>query len=122
LMGVAACFSFRYFDHYIVLLLLMSYIAGFSASLGAVTWVILSEIFPNRIRGMALSLCTLALWIADFAASFVFPVLNERLGVPATLMIFAAFCLAYFVYVIAKVPETKGKTLEELEVLLTTGQ
>ncbi len=60
-----------------VLLFLMSYIAGFSASLGSVTWVILSEIFPNRIRGLALSVSTLLLWIADFAASFSFPVLNK---------------------------------------------
>ena len=119
LIGVAACFHFSYYDHYFVLIFLMLYIAGFSASLGAVTWVLLSEIFPNRIRALALSLSTLILWVADFAASFSFPVLNEKLGVAATLLIFAALCFIYFIYIKWKVPETKGKTLEALEKLLT---
>ena len=119
LIGVATCFHFNYYDHYFVLIFLMLYIAGFSASLGAVTWVLLSEIFPNRIRALALSLSTLLLWIADFAASFSFPVLNEKLGVAATLLIFAALCAIYFFYIKWKVPETKGKTLEALEKLLT---
>ena len=61
LMGAAACFQYQYFGSYIVLSFMMLYIAGFSASLGAVTWVILSEIFPNSIRGMDLSFCTLIL-------------------------------------------------------------
>lgn len=118
LIGVAACFHFSYFDYYLVLIFLMLYIAGFSASLGAVTWVLLSEIFPNRIRALALSLSTLVLWIADFAASFSFPILNEQLGVASTLMIFAALCVIYFFYIKWKVPETKGQTLEALEKIL----
>jgi MFS transporter, SP family, arabinose:H+ symporter len=114
LVVVAICFQYSYFDNYIVLVFLMLYIAGFSASLGAVTWVILSEIFPNRIRGAALSVSTLILWIADFAASFTFPLLNKKLGVAATLLIFAALCVVYLFYIKWKVPETKGKTLEQL--------
>jgi SP family arabinose:H+ symporter-like MFS transporter len=119
LVGVSACFHFSYFGGCLVLIFLMLYIAGFSASLGAVTWVMLSEIFPNRIRALALSLSTLILWIADFAASFSFPVLNAKLGVAPTLLIFAALCVVYFIYIKWKVPETKGKTLEALEKLLT---
>lgn len=119
LVVVALCFLYQYFDNYLVLIFLMLYIAGFSASLGAVTWVILSEIFPNRIRSLALSLCTLILWIADFVASFLFQVLNKKLGVPATLLIFASLCITYFFYIKFKVPETKGKTLEELEQQFT---
>lgn len=118
LIGVALCFYFQYFDNYLVLLFLMLYIAGFSASLGAVTWVILSEIFPNRIRGLALSVSTLLLWIADFVASFAFPVLNEKLGVAGTLLIFSALCAVYYIYIKRKIPETKGTTLEELEKML----
>ncbi|CAL1517917.1 sugar porter family MFS transporter [Chitinophaga sp. MM2321] len=118
LIGVATCFHFRYFDNYLVLLFLMLYIAGFSASLGAVTWVILSEIFPNRIRGLALSVSTLLLWIADFAASFTFPILNEKFGVEITLLIFSTLCIIYYIYINQKIPETKGKTLEELEKML----
>jgi MFS transporter, SP family, arabinose:H+ symporter len=115
LVGVAACFHYKYFDNYIVLIFLTFYIAGFSASLGAVTWVILSEIFPNSIRAIALSVSTLILWIADFAASFTFPILNKNLGVPVTLLIFSVLCFIYFIYLKIKVPETKGKSLEELE-------
>ncbi len=118
LIGVAACFHFQYFENYLVLLFLMIYIAGFSASLGAVTWVILSEIFPNRIRGLALSISTLLLWIADFFASFAFPVLNEKLGVAITLLIFSALCGIYYIYIKRKIPETKGRSLEELEKML----
>jgi SP family arabinose:H+ symporter-like MFS transporter len=115
LIVVAICFHFQFFGYYLVLLFLLLYIAGFSASLGAVTWVILSEIFPNRIRGLALSFATLVLWLADFAASFSFPVLNKQFGTSATLSLFALFCVIYLVYIKLKVPETKGKTLEELE-------
>ena len=118
LMIVAACFHWEFFDFYLVLIFLLLYIAGFSASLGAVTWVILSEIFPNRIRGLALSFATLVLWLADFLASFSFPVLNKQFGTAATLLIFAALCLVYLGYIKFRIPETKGKTLEELEILL----
>ncbi|MHA4845037.1 sugar porter family MFS transporter [Flavitalea antarctica] len=118
LLVVAACFQFKFFDHYIVLFFLLAYIAGFSASLGAVTWVILSEIFPNRIRAMALSLATFLLWLADFAASFSFPVLNKWAGTATTLLLFAFFCGIYLFYIWFKIPETKGKSLEELESIL----
>ncbi len=119
LIGVSLCFKFQYFQSYIVLIFLVLYIAGFSASLGAVTWVVLSEIFPNRIRGLALSFSTLILWLADFLASFTFPLLNERFGVSNTLLLFSALCVIYWGYLYVKVPETKGKTLEQLEVSFT---
>lgn len=115
LVGVAACFHFHYFENYVVLLLLLLYIAAFSATMGCVAWVILSEIFPNRIRGMALSVSTLVLWIADFAASFAFPILNAQLGVEVTLLTFALFCAVYYIYTLRVIPETMGKSLEELE-------
>jgi MFS transporter, SP family, arabinose:H+ symporter len=120
LTGVALCFHFRYFDNYLVLILILLYIAAFSASLGAVTWVVLSEIFPNSIRSIALSVSTFILWLADFAASLFFPIANKRLGGAVTLFIFAALCFLYVVYIKLKVPETKGKTLEELEGLLSS--
>jgi SP family arabinose:H+ symporter-like MFS transporter len=117
---VALCFQLKFYEFYLILIFLLLYIAGFSASLGAVTWVILSEIFPNRIRGVALSLTTLFLWIADFLASFSFPVLNQHLDTALTLLIFALFCIIYFIYIQSMVPETKNKTLEELEFILIT--
>jgi len=73
-LAVAACFHYNFYQYYLVLIFLLVYIAGFSTSLGAVTWVILSKIFPNLIRGLVLSLATLVLWLAGFAASFSFPV------------------------------------------------
>lgn len=120
LIVVALCFQLRFYEFYIILIFLLLYIAGFSSSLGAVTWVILSEIFPNRIRGIALSLATLFLWLADFLASFSFPVLNQHFGTANTLLVFAFFCIIYIVYIHLKVPETKNKTLEDLELILIT--
>lgn len=102
-----------------VLIFVLGFIAIYSATLGPVTWVALSEIFPNRIRGSALALATLALWIANFFTTSLFPVMNEYLGLPATFLIHGSICLIYFFFVRARVPETKGKSLEEIERLLT---
>lgn len=102
-----------------ILIFVLGFIAIYSATLGPVTWVALSEIFPNRIRGSALALATLALWIANFFTTSLFPVMNEHLGLPTTFLIHGAICLIYFLYVRSNVPETKGKSLEEIEKLLT---
>jgi MFS family permease len=80
-----------------------------------VTWVLISEIFPNRIRGLAVSVSVSALWIASFVLTFTFPILMRRLGAPGTFWTYAAICLAGFFFVLARVPETKGKTLEKIE-------
>ena len=102
-----------------VLLFVLAFIAIYSATLGPVTWVALSEIFPNRIRGGALGLATLALWIANFFTTSLFPIMNQYLGLSVTFLIHAAICLVYFLFVRVSVPETKGKSLEEIESLLT---
>lgn len=117
LIGVGLCFQFAYFDHYLVLIFVLIYVAAFGCTLGAVTWVYLSEIFPNRIRGLAMSVATLALWLADFVVTYTFPVMTEELGTSSTLFTYAFFCAVAFVYILFKVPETKGKTLEEIEPL-----
>lgn len=102
-----------------VLLFVLVFIAIYAATLGPVTWVILSEIFPNRIRASALGLATLALWIANFFTTFLFPIMNENLGLYGTFLIHGGVCLLYFFFIGRKVPETKGKSLEEIETLLT---
>jgi sugar porter (SP) family MFS transporter len=102
-----------------VLIFVLAFIAIYSATLGPVTWVALSEIFPNRIRGGALGLATLALWIANFFTTSLFPIMNQYLGLSVTFLIHAAICLIYFLFVRVNVPETKGKSLEEIESLLT---
>ncbi|MGL4631439.1 MAG: sugar porter family MFS transporter [Leadbetterella sp.] len=115
LVVVALCFKMSYFDNYLIFIFLLIYIASFSASLGAVTWVIISEIFPNKIRALAMSISTLVLWIADFAASYAFPIFNMKYGISTTLSIFVILCIVYCVYIWIMIPETKGKSLEEIE-------
>ena len=115
LMAVSLCFNFRYFDNYIVLAFMLLYVGAFGCTLGAVTWVYLSEIFPNRVRGMAMSVATLALWLADFIVTYTFPVMTHQLGTSNTLFCYAGFCVIAFIYIFLKIPETKGKSLEEME-------
>jgi len=93
-------------------------VACFAATLGPVAWVLISEIFPNRIRGVAMSLAVLSLWIANFVLSFTFPILKETLGPAYTFWIYAAICAMGAVFVNKYIPETKGKTLEEIEQTL----
>jgi SP family xylose:H+ symportor-like MFS transporter len=98
-----------------VLILTLCTIACYAVSLAPVTWVLISEIFPNRIRGLAVSLSVSALWISSFLLTFSFPLLMGRLGVAGTFWIYAAICIAGFCFVFGRVPETKGKTLETIE-------
>lgn len=98
---------------------MLAFIAIYAATLGPVTWVALSEIFPNRIRGNALALATLALWITNFFTTASFPVMKDAWGLPATFLVHAGLCLVYFLFVRVRIPETKGKSLEEIEKQLT---
>jgi MFS transporter, SP family, xylose:H+ symportor len=98
-----------------VLLITLCTIACYALSLAPVTWVLISEIFPNRIRGLGVSISVSALWLASFLLTFTFPILNHRLGMAGTFWIYGAICMAGFLFVLARVPETKGKTLEEIE-------
>lgn len=98
-----------------VLLLVLAAIACYSMSLAPVTWVIISEIFPNRIRGAAMSVAVSALWIACFILTYTFPILNAKLGPAGTFWLYAAICVAGFIYIFAKLPETKNKSLEQIE-------
>ncbi len=98
-----------------MLLLVLSAIACYSMSLAPVTWVVISEIFPNRIRGAAMAVAVAALWVACFILTYTFPILNATLGAAGTFLLYAAVCLFGLVYVFFKLPETKGKTLEEIE-------
>ena len=77
----------------------------------------LSEIFPNRIRALAMSLSTFALWVADFIISYSFPIMTMHMSTSVTLGIYACFCVIAFIYMVINIPETKGKSLEEIETL-----
>jgi SP family arabinose:H+ symporter-like MFS transporter len=117
LAAIALCFHYGYFERYIVLALMLLYVAAFACTLGAVTWVYLAEVFPNRIRATAMSVATLALWLADFLVAYTFPMMVEHLSTAATLACYAVFCALALFYIRARAPETKGRRLEELEAL-----
>jgi len=102
-----------------MLLLVLAAIASYSMSLAPVTWVVISEIFPNRIRGAAMSVAVSALWIACFILTYTFPMLNANFGAAGTFWLYAVVCVLGFVFIWFKLPETKGKTLEEIERDLT---
>ncbi|MFS4481554.1 sugar porter family MFS transporter [Hyunsoonleella sp. 2307UL5-6] len=102
-----------------VLLLVITAIAIYAMSLAPITWVVLSEIFPNKIRGVAMSIATFSLWIASFILTFTFPILNDALGASGTFWVYSAICIAGFLFIRSKLPETKGKSLEEIEMEFT---
>ncbi|HAK95361.1 MAG TPA: MFS transporter [Planctomycetes bacterium] len=99
----------------IVVVPVMATLACYAFSLAPVTWVLIAEIYPNRIRGAAVSVAVSALWIACFILTYTFPLLNERLGPAGTFWLYAAICAAGFVFIMLRVPETKGKSLEQIE-------
>jgi sugar porter (SP) family MFS transporter len=104
-----------------MLLFILGYIACFALSVGPVTWVILSEIFPTRIRGRAMAIATVCLWIANYIVSQTFPMMDENQWLLARFhhafpfWVYGAFSAVLLVFVCLFVPETKGKTLEEIE-------
>jgi sugar porter (SP) family MFS transporter len=106
-----------------VLIFILSYIACFALSVGPVTWVILSEIFPTKVRGRAMAISTLFLWLANLVVSQTFPMMDENEwlidkfnhGFP--FFVYAAFCVVLALFMIFVVPETKGKTLEQIEAV-----
>ncbi len=98
-----------------MLILVVSAIACYAMSLAPITWVVISEIFPNRIRGAAMSVAVLSLWMGCTALTFTFPFLNRTLGPHGVFWLYGAICVLGFVVVYRKLPETKGKTLEEIE-------
>jgi sugar porter (SP) family MFS transporter len=120
-----------------MLLLVLAAIACYSMSLAPITWVVISEIFPNRIRGAAMAVAVAALWLACFLLTYLFPILNKGLGnadttlnqllvkiapwlktglgPSGTFWLYAVICVFGFIFIFLKLPETKGKTLEQIE-------
>ncbi len=98
-----------------LLALVVVAMALYALSLAPVTWVLLSEIFPNRIRGTAMSVSTFSLWSACFVLTYTFPLLNKELGPAGTFWIYAGISVFGYIFIRSRVRETKGKTLEEIE-------
>jgi SP family galactose:H+ symporter-like MFS transporter len=101
----------------ITLVALVVFIASFAFSLGPVVWTIINEIFPSHIRGKAVAVATGANWFAAWLVSQFFLSLVDLITEAGTFWLFAGFCVVTFVFVRRFVPETKGKSLEEVEVL-----
>ena len=100
--------------------LVVAAISVYAMTLGPVTWTLLAEIFPHRVRGIAMATCTFALWVGCCTLTFSFPSMNAALGSSGSFWIYSAICVCAFVFLFRNCPETKGKTLEELEKELTT--
>ena len=94
------------------------YIIAFACSLGPIVWVLIAELYPTRVRGPAMSVATMANWGANLVVALTFLTLLDELGESLTFWLYGAIAVLSFVFVYFKVPETKGKTLEELSVEL----
>ena len=98
-----------------IIILTLASVAIYSFTLAPVMWVILSEIFPNKIRGTAMSLVAVSIWVGNFSLTFSFPKINESLGWPLNFWLYAIICIVGFTVMAIFLPETKGKSLEQIE-------
>lgn len=114
LIGVIICFQFNVTGSWL-LIFILGFIACFASSLGPIPWVLISEIFPTKTRGVAMSFCTLILWVGVIFITQFTPILLESFGGAFTFGIFLINSIILFVFVKLKVPETKQRTLEEIE-------
>lgn len=101
-----------------ILVWVLLYVAAFSIGMGPLVWTVITEIFPNRIRGRAAGICVFGLWIANFLVSQFFPYMLTQFGYK-TFWVHAAFSAFSFVFILLAIPETKGRTLEEVEQLFS---
>lgn len=109
---LGCCYYMQVEGLFMVILVVMA-ISCYAMTLGPITWVLLSEIFPDRIRGVAMAICTFALWVGCCTLTFTFPSLNAALGTYGTFWIYSGVCVVSFVYLFKMCPETKGRDLEE---------
>ena len=98
-----------------MLILVVSAIGCYAMSLAPITWVVISEIFPNRIRGAAISVAVFSLWVGCTALTLTFPYLKASLGAHGAFWLYGVICVIGFVVIFLKLPETKGKSLEDIE-------
>jgi SP family arabinose:H+ symporter-like MFS transporter len=102
-----------------VLIFVMTFVSGHAFGNGAVCWVIISEIYPNKIRGRAMSIATMTLWIVGYLGNQLFPVMQKHFDSDGTFWFYGTAALLNFICVLLLVPETKGRTLEQITKLWT---
>jgi sugar porter (SP) family MFS transporter len=112
---LGAAFRFPVLPASTLLLIILLYIAFFASAMGPLVWVVMAEIFPIKVRGSAMGMATLVLWLADFAVTLTFPVISDRFHPATAFWLYAAMCALDLVFMWFFLPETKGKTLEEIE-------
>jgi sugar porter (SP) family MFS transporter len=98
-----------------VLALTLTAIAFYAVSLAPVTWVLITELFPNTVRAKAVSISVAALWVSSFALTYSFPFLSRAFGTSGVFLVYGGICLLGFAFVYFRVPETKGQSLEQIE-------
>jgi len=112
---LGAAFRFQLFGGSLVLLFTLLYVAFFAVAMGPIVWVVMAEIFPTRVRGRAMAIATVILWFSDFLVSLSFPVIADRFNASTAFWLYAVMCLIDLAFILVVLPETKGKTLEEIE-------
>lgn len=115
LIAVGLCYYFNFTEGPWLLIFIIMFIASFASSLGPIPWVIISEIFPTKTRGVAVSIATLVLWIGVLAITQFTPILLDVIGGAFTFWLFAFNSVLLFVFTLKWIPETKGRSLEEIE-------
>jgi MFS family permease len=115
LVRVASLYGISAITPHVVMACILCYTGFFAFALGPIPWVVISEIFPNKIRGRAASLATSTLWTSTLIVTFTFLTMVHALGVTGTFGIYAVLCVVTFVFIWTMVPETKGKTLEQIQ-------
>ena len=100
---------------FMMVALVVTAISVYAMTLAPVTWTLLAEIFPHRVRGIAMATCTFALWVGCCTLTFSFPSMNAALGSSGSFWIYSAICFCAFIFLLRNCPETKGKSLEQLE-------
>jgi len=99
----------------IVVLLVLFAIALYAMTLAPIVWVLLSELFPNRVRGFALGVSVVSLWVGYLILTYTFPLMREQIGTAKTFWVYAGFLFIAFIILLFALPETKGKSLEQIE-------
>jgi SP family arabinose:H+ symporter-like MFS transporter len=107
-------FKFHFFPNWLILSVVLCSIVSYAIGIGPCSWLIISEIFPTKVRGRASAICTFSNWLTDYVILLVFPLLQTWSQV-GTFVLFASLTLAFMTVLLLLLPETKGKTLEEIE-------